>query len=166
MPKSYSGDLRARVIDAVEMGASRREAADRYDVSVSSAVKWLQRWRESGSAAPKLRGGSTSRLEAQAERILAVIAERPDLTLKETLVELLKRRIKTSRSALSRFFGRHNITVKKKPARSGATARPGRGDAGFESKACLIPLGWCLSTRLRSAPIWCVPEAVPRGATD
>ena len=55
MPKSYSGDLRERVIEAVELGASRREAAERFEVSVSSAVKWLQRWRESGSAAPKPR---------------------------------------------------------------------------------------------------------------
>src|SRR6266536_2084526 len=58
MPKSYSGDLRQRVIEAVEMGASRHEAADRFEVSVSSAVKWLQCWEESRSAAPKPRGGS------------------------------------------------------------------------------------------------------------
>ena len=31
----------------------------------------------------------------------------------ETVAELLKRRIRTSRSALSRFFGRHDITFKK-----------------------------------------------------
>ena len=114
MPKSYSGDLRERVIEAVEIeGASRREAAERFGVSVSSGVRWLQRWNESGSAAPKPRGGSVSPLEAHEERILALIAERPDLTLKETLVELLKRRIRTSRSALSRFFGRHGVTFKK-----------------------------------------------------
>jgi transposase len=36
MPKSYSGDLRERVIEAVEIeGASRREAAERFGVSVS-----------------------------------------------------------------------------------------------------------------------------------
>jgi transposase len=48
MPKSYSADLRERVIEAIEMGASRHEAADRFEVSVSSAVKWHQHWRESG----------------------------------------------------------------------------------------------------------------------
>jgi transposase len=46
MPKSYWGDLRERVIEAVEGGASRRETAERFEVSVSSAVKWLQRWHE------------------------------------------------------------------------------------------------------------------------
>src|ERR1700752_2642484 len=77
MPKSYSGDLRERVIEAVTMeGASRREAAERFDISASSAIRWVQRWDESGSAAPKPRGGSPSPLEAHAERILALVAER------------------------------------------------------------------------------------------
>jgi transposase len=118
MPKSYSQDLRERVIEAVEMGASRHEAADCFEVSVSSAVKWRQRWRESKSAAPKPRGGSLSPLEARAEEILAMTAEQPDLTLVETVAELRKRRIRTSRSALSRFYMRHDITVKKKESAS------------------------------------------------
>jgi len=126
MPKSYSGDLRQRVIEAVEMGASRHEAADRYEVSVSSAVKWLQRWNESRSAAPKPRGGSVSPLEKCAARVLAVIVEHPDLTLMETVAELGRRRIRTSKSALSRFFGRHGITLKKKPA-GRRTRTSGRG---------------------------------------
>ena len=116
MPKSYSQDLRERVIEAVEMGASRYEAAERFDVSVSSAVKWVQRWRESKSAAPKPRGGSVSPLEARAKDILEMNAARPDLTLIETVEELRKRRIRTSRSAVSRFYARHGITFKKKPA--------------------------------------------------
>ena len=113
-------------IEAVEMGASRHEAAERFEVSVSSTVKWLQRWRESRSAAPKPRGGSVSPLEKCAARVLAVIAGHPDLTLMETVAELRKRRIRTSKSALSRFFGRHDITLKKKPA-SGGTGASRRG---------------------------------------
>ena len=137
MPKSYSGDLRERVIEAVEMeGVSRHEAAERFDVSVSSAVRWVQRWNESRSAAPNPRGGSVSPLEMHAERIFALIAERPDLTLKEMLVELLKRRIRTSRSALSRFFGRHDITFKKKLASRGTTAsRRGSRAPALDSRA-------------------------------
>src|SRR5271165_1072155 len=92
MPKAYSGDLRERVIEAVETGASRREAAERFEVSVSSAVKWLQRWRERKSAAPKPRGGSISPLEELATEILALVAEQPDLTLVETVAALRKRR--------------------------------------------------------------------------
>ena len=38
MPKSYSGDLRERAIEVVEMeGASRREAAELLGVAVSNA---------------------------------------------------------------------------------------------------------------------------------
>jgi DDE superfamily endonuclease len=44
---------------------------------------------------------------------LAVIAKHPDLTLLETIAELHKRRIRTSRSSLWRFLDRHNITLKK-----------------------------------------------------
>jgi transposase len=114
------------VIEAVEMGASRREAAHRFEVSVSSAVKWLQRWDKTRSAAPKPRGGSVSPLEECGEQVLAVIAERPDLTLMETVATLRRQRIRTSKSALSRFFHRHGITLKKKPAGRRAEAS-GRG---------------------------------------
>ena len=41
MPKPCSGELRERIIKPVEMGASRREATERFDVSASSAVKWV-----------------------------------------------------------------------------------------------------------------------------
>ena len=113
MPKSCSCDLRQRVIDMVESGASRHEAAEHFGVAVSSVVKWMQRWNESRSAAPKARGGSTSPLERRAERIVAVITQQPDLTLEETAAELRRYRIRTSRSSLSRFFHRHDITFKK-----------------------------------------------------
>jgi transposase len=129
MPKAYSGDLRKRVIEAVETGASRREAAELFEVSVTSAVKWLQRWRERRSAAPKPRGGSISPLEEFATEILALVAEQPDLTLVETVAELRKRRIKTSRSSLWRFLDRHSITLKKKPASCRAAASRCRASA-------------------------------------
>ena len=58
-------------------------------------------------------GGSTSPLEKYAERILALNRERPDLTLDEIVLVLHKRGIPGSRSALSQFFARHGITIKK-----------------------------------------------------
>src|SRR5712691_2518702 len=122
MPKPYSSDLRERVIGAVEMGASRREAGERFEISASSSVRWLQRWHESGSAAPKPRGGSVSPLEEFTAQVLALIAEQPDLTLVETVAELRRRRIRTSRSSLWRFLDRHRITLKKKPASRGTAA--------------------------------------------
>ena len=65
MPKPCSVDLRERVLEAVLAGASRREAAERFEISASSAVKWLQRFDETGSIAAKQTGGSTSALDQQ-----------------------------------------------------------------------------------------------------
>ena len=123
IPKAYSVDLRERALSKLWRPARRREAAERFEVSVSSAIKWLQRWHERRSAAPNPRGGSISPLEAFATEILALVAEQPDLTLVETVAALRKRRIKTSRSALWRFLDRHNVTFKKKPASCRAAAR-------------------------------------------
>jgi transposase len=79
MPKAYTCDLRKRVILAVELGTSRREAAEHFNISASSAVKWLQCWRDNGTASPKPRGGSVSRLERYLKWILDLVAEqRPD----------------------------------------------------------------------------------------
>src|SRR6266436_4542351 len=114
MPKPYSDDLRERVIEAVAAGASR------FSLSASSAVRWLQRWRDTGNARAKLSGGSTSPLEEHVEWLLALVAEQPDLTLDEIVVAMRKQRIPGSRTAVWRFFERHNVTVKKKPARDGA----------------------------------------------
>ena len=119
----YPGDLRTRVIEFVEAGASRREAAEHFEVSASSAIRWVQRFREDGTCEPMPRGGGTSPLEKYSQQILAVIREQRDLTLNELVSVLRKRRILASRSALSRFFARHGITFKKSFAGRGAQAR-------------------------------------------
>ena len=123
MPKPYSGDLRARVIEEVTTGASRREAAERYGISASVVVIWVQRWKETGNIAAKPSGGSTSPLEDHAEFLLALIADQPDLTLDEVVAAMDKRRIAGSRSAIWRFFDRRNISFKKNFERSRAKAR-------------------------------------------
>jgi transposase len=122
MPKPYSDDLRARAITIVEGGASRHEVAALFEVSPSTVINWLRRWRDNGSSSAKPHGGSISPLEKHASWLLALIAEHPDLTLDETVTAMRRRRIVGSRSALSRFFIRHNITFKKKPARHGANS--------------------------------------------
>ena len=113
MPRPYSNDLRARVIEAIEAGASRREAADRYELSPSVVVIWAQRWEQTGSVAAMPSGGSTSPLEEHAEFLLRLIVEQPDLTLDEIVAAMRKKRIRGSRSAVWRFFERRNISFKK-----------------------------------------------------
>ena len=83
MPRPCSLDLRMRELREVEAGASRREAAECVEVSASSAIKWMQRLKETGSIAAKPSGGSISPLEAHAAVLLGLIAEQADLTLDE-----------------------------------------------------------------------------------
>jgi transposase len=126
MPRPYSIDLRGRVIEEVESGSSRREAAERYGLSPSVVVIWVQRFERTGSVAAKPSGGSTSPLEKHADFLLVLIANQPDLTLDEIVVAMRRRRIAGSRSAVWRFFERRNISFKKNSVRGGAAAR-GRG---------------------------------------
>jgi transposase len=138
MPKPYSQDLRERVVGAVEAGASCHEAAAAFDVSPSSAIRWVGRWRRTGSAAAKPMGGKNSPLDAPNHKkwLLALIAAEPDLTLEEIRGRLHARGVMVSASSVWRFCDRHNITFKKKPARSrtGPRRRPS-GARELETRA-------------------------------
>lgn len=128
MGAARSVDLRERVVEEVSAGMSRRQAAARFKVSASSAIRWKALEMETGSVAPRPRGGkSRSPLEPHAAWLLELVAREPDLTLAE-----LERRIAdgvgltiTERS-IRRFFDRHRITLKKSHAR-GRTGPAGRG---------------------------------------
>ena len=126
MARPYSVDLRERVVEAVEAGATRQAAGDRFGVSDSSAIRWVQRWRATGEFGAKRCGGSGSPLEKHAAMLLALVAEQPDLTLDEWCLLLRERGIVTSRVSVWRFFGRHKISYKKNSARQRAGAA-GRG---------------------------------------
>ena len=153
----YPGELRVRVIRFVEEGASRHEAAEQFEVSVSSAIRWMRRYREDGTSEPMASGGSVSPLEEYAEQILDIVSEQRDLTLDEIIAAMGKRQIPGSRSALSRFFARHGITYKKKLCGPPSGSEPtwfGRADAGFASKGCLTPPISYSSTKLPLPPTW------------
>ena len=126
MTRAYSSDLRSRVVEAVNEGATRYEAAERFGISVSSAVRWHQVWRSDGTYEAKPIGGSNSPLEDYAEEIIALIEATRDLTLDEIVAAMHKRKMPGSRTALFRFLERHGITLKKSPARI-RTGPAGRG---------------------------------------
>ena len=131
MPNAYGEDLRSRVIAAVAAGRSAREAARVFQVSPSAAIKWVQRWRQSGSAAAKPMGGKRrSPLDAHADYLLALVAAGPDLTLAEIRARLRTRAVRAGLASVWRFFDRHGISFKKNRARrrAGSGGR-GRGEA-------------------------------------
>jgi transposase len=115
MAKSLSGDLRTRLIEAVESGMSCRAAADRFGVSPASAVRWVRAWRDDGVKTARQQGGDrrSARIEAYRAKI--------DISLVE-LAEMLRRkhRVAFAPSTIWRFLDRHAMTVKKNSARQRA----------------------------------------------
>ena len=133
---AHSDDLRSRVVAEVAAGTSRRQAAERFRVSASSAVRWVRLAGETGSVRPRPRGGKRrSPLAAQADWILALIAAEPDLTLEAIAARVLQERaVTTTEASIRRFFKRHKISFKKNLARGRAgSARRRRGSAKLES---------------------------------
>jgi putative transposase len=47
-------------------GQSRRQAADRFDVAISTAIHWIKRFEETGGAAPGQMGGHKKKVLAEA----------------------------------------------------------------------------------------------------
>lgn len=147
MAKTYGQDLRERVIAAVEAGASRRAAAKRFEVGVSTAIGWVRAWFEEGRNTAKPTGGDTRshRIEAHRDAILGAIEAQPDISLAE-LAAMLER-APTARfapSSVHRFLVRHRITLKKRrrmPVNKRARRWHGAGRPGSTASPTLILSG-------------------------
>src|SRR3954452_23149887 len=115
MPAPYSQDLRGRVIGFMALGGSAQAAA-RFDVSLSSALRGAQRWRAEGHARPRAMGGDRrSRLGEHRAKVLQLVAQQPDLTLQEIRSALVDCGITVGLSTVHRFLAAQNLTLKKRP---------------------------------------------------
>lgn len=147
MAGAYSQDLRDRVIDAVEKeGMSRRAAARRFGICESVAVKWLQRYTDTGHREPVGTGGHRpSKLKPHRDFIDAVLKDKPDITLEALGMRLLAERgVTADTSMLSRFLRREGMTHKKRRWwRASRIARTSAAAArnGANIKAASIPPG-------------------------
>lgn len=114
MARAFSIDLRERVVSAVENGMSRRRAAAQFDVGVSTVIKWVRRFRETGSVAPGQIGGHKPvLLAAHRAFVHSRIAEQPDLTLRGLQKELADRGVKVSYGAVWAFVHNEGLSFKK-----------------------------------------------------
>lgn len=92
MPAPISMDLRERIVRTVEGGSSIREAARRFAVSASAAIKLMRRVRETGSAAPAEVGGHRPpALVGHEDDLVQLVEATPDITLAELQTELQRR---------------------------------------------------------------------------
>ena len=119
MGRPYSMDLRERVVAAVkEEGQSRNQAAGRFGVAISTAIKWLERYEATGSVAPGQMGGHKPKTLSgdHAEWLRRRCAERA-FTLRGLVVELAERGVKTDRRAVWVFVRAQGLSFKKNAAR-------------------------------------------------
>jgi transposase len=90
MVRALSVDLRKRVIAVVEEGVSCRQAAERFGVSASSAIRWRLLSKLVGNARPKQQGGDLRAgwIEAYAATILAALEKKSNIKLADLRDEL------------------------------------------------------------------------------
>ena len=133
MAAPYSNDLRWRVVDGVNGGMSRREAAEHFGVSVSSAIRWTALEARTGDVSPaKMGGHCPQKLARHRSRVLGLVEEHADETLDELRCRLTAEGVEIGYGGLWRFLERENITRKKSLARqrTGPAGR-GRGTRGL-----------------------------------
>lgn len=115
MGKPYSMDLRDRVIAAVEQeGMSRHEAAARYGVAPSTAINWVRRFRETGTAAPGQMGGHKPRKLSAHRDWLLERTSTSGFTLRGLVAELAERGVKVDCRAVWEFVHAEKLSFKKK----------------------------------------------------
>jgi transposase len=126
MTAPLSQDLRRRIVRAVEKGSSIRQAAARYEVSPSAAVKLMRRLRETGSVTPARIGGHRRPVLEPHEVLLRELVDaKSGVTLVEIRAELRSRGIEVEAlSTIHVALRRLGLTHKKR--RSGQPSRTGR----------------------------------------
>ena len=84
MTRSYSDDLRIRVIRSISSGLSTGKAAQQYGIGKSTAGTWLRRYFETGEISARKRGKPPgSKLDDHESFIFGLVRKRPDISLGE-----------------------------------------------------------------------------------
>ena len=156
--QSYSEDLRARVLAAVDGGLAARAVAELFRVSVSYIYKALVRRRRTGQVIASTRRGHRPRKlsPAQEAALAAHIEAHPDLTLATLQAWLLaEHEVRLSNGAMWSAVARLGLSFKKRrSARANKTARMSRRGAvsGRRRGPLSIPTSSSSSTRPAPAP--------------
>lgn len=116
MGKSHPVALRDRVQAEIDGGASRREAAERFKVSASFAVKLAARVARTGSTAPAQQGRPPGggKLAPHLPTLIGWVEAAPDITMSELAAKLLAERgVTVHPASLSRVLLEAGFSYKK-----------------------------------------------------
>ena len=116
MGRPYSNDLRERIVRAVEEeGLSRRQAAARYKVSVSTAIRLVRLSRETGSVAPgKMGGHRPKKLSGSWRDWMIERCQDKDFTLRGLVDELGELGLKVDYRSVWTFVHAEKLSYKKR----------------------------------------------------
>jgi transposase len=112
---AYSEDLREKIVEALERGMGKSQAARTFSVSLSSVKRYAKLAQQGRSLAPKNRPGSKPKLDERSSKLLqADLEEHPFLSLQERC-EYLRAvaSVEVSRSTVCRAIKRMDSTRKK-----------------------------------------------------
>ena len=135
MGRPYSMDLRERVVNAVQQeGLSCNQAATRFDIAISTAVKWLKRVAETGSVEPGQMGGHKPKaISGENAEWLRSRCRSAPFTLRGLVRELAERGLRVDYRSVWEFVHAEELTFKKRhwsPAKEAARTLPATGTAG------------------------------------
>ena len=114
MTRPYSMDLRDRAVARVLAGESVRSVAAALSVSAATVVRWSQRYRATGSAAPGKVGGHKPNLLSVFHRDWLLARTATDFTLRGLVAELGARGVKVDYVQVWRFAHAEGLSFKKK----------------------------------------------------
>jgi transposase len=136
MGKPYSIDLRERVVAAVEEGGlSRRQAAERFGVGISTAINWVRRFRATGSVAPGQMGGhKPKKIKGEHRAWLLQRCREQDFTLRGLVGELAERGLKVDYRTMWDFVHAEHLSYKKTRSRQRTGPSRRRAQVGAMDK--------------------------------
>lgn len=126
MAKTYSQDLRDRVLAAYDRGLKTKEIAETFAVSRAWARRVKQCRRETGRTTPLPRGGATV-IKIDMQRLAELVEEQPDATLLELRDRL---GVDCTESAICLALKRLGLTFKKKRSTRRSKIGPTSPNAG------------------------------------
>ena len=115
MGAPYSLDLRKRVVAAIKGGASRNQAAQQFEVAISTAINWAKRETETGSLKPGQMGGHKPKAISGEHAVwLRQRMRGSDFTLRGLVAELAERGLKVDYRSVWEFVHAEKLSFKKK----------------------------------------------------
>lgn len=107
MTKSYSNDLRKRVIEYLASGRNYEEASKLFKVSISAIGRWHRRYKEEGNYEAKIRGGSKKKIDLNG--LEEYVKANENMTLKEA-----SKKFNVSSFTISYWLKKLGYSYKKK----------------------------------------------------